>query len=304
MDERTHNNQLEDKTMIKHRGAQEFYSLEELSSFPTISNQKPAEKLSQRYGFVPTIEVATALYDQGWMAREVKESVVRSEAKQGQQKHMIRFARDAHEHDPYSRMFKRAGLQLEIVFFGSHDGSTKFKLYLGFLRFVCFNETVNGDMLEQFCFVHRQHARIKADDAIKAVNAAVPGLSRQLYMLQNIGMTPSMQYAYAKRSLEIKHGDDWFDSHSTDIQEFLKPQRVHDVRPTLFNVYNRCQERLMHGGYRFTSDRKENSGMLNAEYLPGKVRTAKPVKDITLDLRVNQGLWKEALGFASNLCTR
>jgi hypothetical protein len=297
---------IQKETAMKN--ATDFYSLEDLNQFETIANQKPAEKLSDRYGFVPTIDVATALYDQGWVAREVREQTVRNLELKGTQKHMIRFAmtddlvyRFPAQTGRWIRNMKRCGISPELVFFGSHDGSTRFKMFLGFLRVVCFNEMVTGDMLEEFCFVHRSQARVKADQTINAVGNAIPLLGNDMRKLMLTKLTESEQYAFGKRALELKHGEDWFNNHSADVWDFIKPVRPEDVAPTVFNLYNRCQEKLVRGGYKYTSQFEKSIGKLDADYLSGMHKTAKPVKNITVELKLNQDLWQQARVFGEYL---
>lgn len=278
----------------------DFYTLEELSAFKTISNQKPADKLSDRYGFIPTMEIAQELYANGWQARVVRESKVKNPELQGTQKHMIRFARNNGNRDRYELAMERAGLQLELVFFGSHDGSTKLKMFLGFLRFCCFNEQVTGDMLEEFCFIHRSQAPIKVESALQSIQEATPDLAKQINKLVRTDMNENAMYAFARRAIELKHGDDWFENHQTGLWKLLKPKRVGDQRNNLFNVYNRCQEKLIRGQYKYITYPQSDS-TFDASYRPAKIKEAKPVKDIAVEMKLNQGLWQQAVTFGEYL---
>jgi hypothetical protein len=247
------------------------------------------------------MDVAKELYANGWQAREVKEKQCKNVDLVGTQKHMIRFARTNGNQDHYERVMQRAGLQLELVFFGSHDGSTKFKMFMGFLRWACFNTQVSGDVLEEFCFMHRQQASLKMAEALKSIQAQTPNLAHQIRKLALTDMSRTEKYAFAKRALELKHGEDWHQTHQMDIWEFLKPKRPEDARDTVFNVYNRCQEKLMKGEYQYISQMKRPITNLNPEYHPGIEKQARPVQDISIELTLNQGLWKSALEFGEYL---
>lgn len=71
---------------------------------------------------------------------------------------------------------------------------------------------------------------------------------------------------------------------STDVNAFLSVKRAEDAPDNLWCVFNRVQEKLIGGDYKHMG-------------IDGKVRQARPIKNITLNLDINEGLWQVANSF-------
>ena len=61
---------------------------------PSIFATKPFHKMSEKYHFIPTVDVVEALAKEGFYPAKAMESRVRSEDKKGYARHLIRFRND------------------------------------------------------------------------------------------------------------------------------------------------------------------------------------------------------------------
>ena len=60
---------------------------------PSIFASQPVADVSDRYSFLPTSSILDGMRDHGWMPVRAEQQHVRTAARQGFQKHLIRFAR-------------------------------------------------------------------------------------------------------------------------------------------------------------------------------------------------------------------
>lgn len=63
-------------------------------SAPAIFANQPDEAVSDRYGFVPTINVVDALQAEGWYPVRAQQTNVRQAERQSVARHLIRFRQD------------------------------------------------------------------------------------------------------------------------------------------------------------------------------------------------------------------
>src|SRR6201997_4738216 len=68
---------------------------------PSVSASQPIEGVSERYSFLPTSSILNGMRENGWVPVRALEQSIRTEARRGFQKHMVRFARV--ERTPNSR---------------------------------------------------------------------------------------------------------------------------------------------------------------------------------------------------------
>ena len=62
-----------------------------------------------------------------------------------------------------------------------------------------------------------------------------------------------------------------------DINELLKVDRIEDSGNSLWEVFNRVQEKLINGDCSYT--------------MGTKVRKARAIKNFSMDLKINEALW-------------
>src|SRR6185369_8376046 len=98
---------------------------------PSIFAPAKHASRSQRYTYIPTIEVLRGLRKEGFEPFMVAQGASRIEGKAEFTKHMIRL-----RHAGQVRSRPEAN---EIILINSHDGASSYQMLAGLFRFVCCN---------------------------------------------------------------------------------------------------------------------------------------------------------------------
>ena len=102
---------------------------------------------SERYTYIPTIEVLRGLRKEGFEPFMVAQGASRIEGKAEFTKHMIRM-----RHAGQVQTRPEAN---EIILINSHDGASSYQMLAGMFRFVCCNGLVVGDVVEDIRIPHK-----------------------------------------------------------------------------------------------------------------------------------------------------
>ena len=103
---------------------------------PAIFANQPDEAVSDRYGFVPTINVVDSLQAEGWYPVRAQQTHSRDLERRQVARHMIRFRQDP------DRQMTVGDSVTELVLTNSHDRTAAFQLDLGLFRLVFLNGMV------------------------------------------------------------------------------------------------------------------------------------------------------------------
>jgi hypothetical protein len=108
---------------------------------PSIFADSKHESRSERYTYIPTIDVLNGLRNEGFQPFMVCQTRVRNPGKLDFTKHMLRL-----------RHADQIGGEEanEIVLLNSHDGSSSYQMVAGLLRFVCKNGLVAGEKRHRY----------------------------------------------------------------------------------------------------------------------------------------------------------
>src|SRR5437899_12532467 len=126
---------------------------------PSIFAAGPILGVSRRYTFVPTARIVSGLRELDWVPVTVEEQRIRSEARRGFQKHLIRFRRA-------EQMQTLDEWNVELVLLNSHDAGCAYQIHAGIYRRICSNGLVlsNGS----FSAIRFRHAGLEADEVVRA----------------------------------------------------------------------------------------------------------------------------------------
>ncbi|CAG9194717.1 hypothetical protein PSAB6_150028 [Paraburkholderia sabiae] len=119
---------------------------------PSIFADGKHESRSERYTYIPTIDVLRGLRNEGFQPFMVCQTRVRRDDRREYTKHMLRL-RHADQITGEEAN--------EIVLLNSHDGTSSYQMLAGMLRFVCQNGMVAGDNVADIRVPQRFRARIE-----------------------------------------------------------------------------------------------------------------------------------------------
>src|SRR5258708_27045149 len=161
---------------------------------PSIFASQPIDTVSDRYSFLPTSSILRGMRENGWAPVRAEQQSVRTEARRGFQKHLIRFAR-AEQLDSWEKNQVRP----EVVLLNSHDKSSAYQLHCGLFRLVCSNGMVVA--AASFQRISIIHSGFNPDSVINAsftVLSAVPDVMNKVHLFHNPTFTHAQRLALAR----------------------------------------------------------------------------------------------------------
>jgi Domain of unknown function (DUF932) len=235
-----------------------------LEHIPSIHATHASGNVSERYGFIPTSTIVSALEREGFVP--VKASAARSRPDRAAfAKHMIRFRHREHQ-------VKQVGDWLpEVVLVNSHDGSSSYQIMAGVFRLVCLNGLVVGNSIAEARVRHTKNAAEEIVDASYRVIESLPELSDGVREMQSIRLEPEERQAFATAALTLRYPED----APIRPEQLLSPRRHADQGNDLWTQFNVVQEHLLKGGQRRADSR----------------RSTRKISSVGEDVRLNRALW-------------
>src|ERR1700760_4391220 len=160
---------------------------------PSVFASQPIEGVSERYSFLPTSSILNGMRENGWVPVRAQEQSIRTEARRGFQKHVVRFARVEH-----LQSWEKNQVRPEVVLVNSHDKSSAYQLHCGLFRLVCTNGMVVSD--GTFQRISIKHSGFNPESVIEAsfkVLTAVPDIMNKVQLFQDRILTDAEQLALA-----------------------------------------------------------------------------------------------------------
>ena len=263
----------------KTRGAVALSDEELRQCAPSIFASQPIDTVSDRYSFLPTSSILRGMRENGWAPVRAEQQSVRSEARRGFQKHLIRFAR-AEQLDSWEKNQVRP----EVVLLNSHDKSSAYQLHCGLFRLVCSNGMVVADA--NFQRISIKHSGFNPDSVIDAsfkVLSAVPDIMNKVRLFQDRVLTDAERLALAMGAATYR----WEDPNKAPVSPsmLLESRRYGDGAKDLWTTLNAVQENIIRGGQRDYSRRLPSGS---------RMPNSRAIKGIDEDLRLNKALWHMA----------
>lgn len=235
---------------------------------PSVFATGGSDNTSNRYGFIPTIEVMRGLQKTGYYPIDAMQSRARISGRKEFVRHMIRFRHES--------CVQIEGLIPEIVMINSHDGSTSYQIRAGIYRFVCGNGLVIGNDL--FC----QRIKHQGDVTTKVIESAdyliniVPQALETASDWKRIILKPEQKIAFAESALGLKWDSE--ESFPVTADQLITPRRIADQSNDLWTTFNILQENIIQGGLRYRTDK-------------GARNRTRGVTSVSENVRLNTALW-------------
>jgi len=248
-----------------------------LDQAPTLFTKEPHFEVSDKYHFIPTIDVINEIKSHNWHPTAVQEASVKEVSKNGYQKHLVRFRH-------FDDLLNPKDNAMELLLFNSHDRSTAFSISAGIYRFVCANGLVIANSVFESHTI--KHIGERDNDVMGAIQSIVtfkPTLESKIATFSSLMLSTQEKLSFAKSSIDFR-----FDKHlEIDPHDLLVPHRVEDEKDDLYTTLNVIQENLLRGN--ISGKNKET----------GRKFTSKQITSISKDVEVNQALW----GLAERIAT-
>lgn len=235
---------------------------------PAIFAEKPMEeKVSKKYSFLSTADLIDTVGEQGWQAVRVDQQTARDPKFADYKKHLIRFRNP--------KMLGDGDNIPELVLLNSHDGTTRFKFFLGIYRLVCSNGLVIAKA--EFQRIMLRHVGFGKEEVTHVIGSVMKYAGKvfgQIEAMQKITLTESQRTVFASQVVKMK----WRGEQRIEPADLLKPRRKEDEGHDLWTTYNVMQENIMKGGVAYNDEK-------------GKTKTLREIKSVREDIRFNTKLW-------------
>jgi hypothetical protein len=247
---------------------------------PSVFATEPWDGVSERYEFIPTINVVERLREEGFLPVSAVQSRARIEGKGEFTKHMLKFCRAedmkffAPGHSFYAKNKQPEIAQIALV--NSHDRSSGYQLDAGIFRILCANGLMVCD--SAFESIRVRHSGNIVDRVIEGsykIIDEMPAVMERVEAMKALPLLPEQQQAFANAAVALrwKEGEAPVQPHA-----LLKARRVEDQGNDLWRTFNRVQENILQGGQRGTAS-------------TGRRLTTRAVKSVSEDVRLNRALW-------------
>ncbi|MFK0209162.1 DUF932 domain-containing protein [Agrobacterium sp. NPDC090283] len=242
---------------------------------PAIFAREPHDSRSERYVYVPTIEIVEGLRREGWFPFFAVQVVPRDGDRMGHAKHMLRLRRDGGIGKPEAA---------EVIIVNSHDGTSSYQMFAGMLRFVCTNSLVAGERFEEVRVPHKGNIQHDIIEGVYTVAEDFPRLIDASETMKEIQLGEDERRVMAEASLVARYGED---ESPVRPDQIIQPRRREDNGPNLWLTFNSIQENMMKGGL--------NGQRRNAE---GRIRRSqtRAINGIDQNVTLNRALWTLAEG--------
>lgn len=227
------------------------------------------ERVSKKYVFISTKQIYDDMTALGFKAMWAHQ---RKGADSPFKKHWIKFFHPDHvirrEDGVISEIF-------EVTISNSHDGRAGFNLSAGIYRLVC----DNGMMAMDSDHGHIKLRHVGYDSAelqrmIETLIQGFPLLLKKIQVMKEKTMTDRQMIAFATKALKTR----WDKDVKIDVKKLIKSIRPEDDANTVWNVYNRVQEKLVKG--QFTT-------------MQGRI--VRGLSNVDVLVKMNKNLYAEAL---------
>jgi len=247
---------------------------------PSLFTQQPHHEVSDRYHFIPTIDVVEQLRDKNWYPVSVNEAGVRDLDKDGFQSHYVRF-------QSFTDLINPSTNVVELLLFNSHDRSKSFTISAGIYRYVCSNGLVIADsVFDSYKIKHLGDRENDVENAVARIAEVKPKLLEKVNRFENIILNKQEKKAFLQSAIPLR-----FPQHLEldNPNDLLEPLRSEDMKDDLYTTLNILQEQFLSKATKIKGYNKDT----------GRRFTSKEITSISKDVEINKGLWDIAERVAS-----
>ncbi len=246
------------------------------SAAPSIFAEGKHASRSERYSYIPTIDVLRGLRKEGFEAFMVAQGQSRVEGKAEFTKHMLRL-----RHAAQVQTKPEAN---EIILINSHDGASSYQLLCGQFRFVCCNGLVVGNVIEDIRIPHRGNAQGEVIEGAFRVLDQFETVEQHTEAMKALPLDPREEIAFATAALALRFGElavEEAGGHRpapVTAEQLNEARRIEDVGHNLWLTYQRVSENVMRGGQPGRSAQ-------------GRRLHTRPIGSIDRSVSLNRAMW-------------
>ena len=234
---------------------------------PSAFSSDKHDSRSERYTYIPTINILDRLRDEGFQPYYATQSRTRDQDKRDFTKHMLRLRR----HDQIN------GKEVpEIILLNSHDGSSSYKMIPGMFRQVCSNGLVAWKDFGEIRVPHKGDIVGQVIEGAYEVLGVFDKVTENMETMKEIHLNSDEQHLFGRAALMARYEDE----NKTPVtpEQIITPRRWEDKQNDLWTTWQRVQENMIKGG-------------LSGRSASGKNTRTRAITGIDGDIRINKALW-------------
>ena len=247
---------------------------------PSVFAEGKHASRSERYTYIPTIDVLRGLRKEGFEAFMVAQGQSRIEGKAEFTKHMIRMRHVGG--DAGTAMSKPEAN--EIILINSHDGASSYQLLSGLFRYVCQNGLVVGTVSNDIRVPHRGNIQGEVIEGAFRVLDEFEAVDEHTEAMKALPLEPREEIAFATAALALRFGERTVEEAGghrpapVTAEQLNEARRIEDIGHNLWATFQRVQENVMRGGQPGRSAQ-------------GRPMQTRPVAAIDRGVSLNRALW-------------
>lgn len=235
---------------------------------PAVFTSQPSPKMTSKYDFVSTIDILDKFEQNGWYVASASQI-----GNKPYSTHQLRIR---------NREFGQVGDSIvEAIIRNSHNGLTSLSISAGLHRLVCSNGLTVPTNIASAISV--RHMKIDMPEVRKLTDqfaASLPLIGNSMNRMMETKMSNENIIDFAAKSKIIRWTTGSIPT-SLSFEELVSPVRDEDTEPTVWNVFNRVQEKFVRGGISYRTAR-------------GRLTSLRELKNINTLNSVNTKLWELA----------
>ena len=243
---------------------------------PSVFAEGKHASRSERYTYIPTIDVLRGLRKEGFEPFMVAQGASRIEGKASYTKHMIRM-----RHAGQVQTRPEAN---EIILINSHDGASSYQMLAGMFRFICYNGLVVGDVVDDIRIPHKGNIQGEVIEGAFRVLDEFDAVEHHTEAMKALPLEPREEIAFATAALALRFGERPVEETGGHLpapvtaEQLNEPRRIDDIGHNLWTTFQRVQENVMRGGQPGRS-------------VQGRRLQTRPVGSIDRGVSLNRALW-------------
>jgi len=244
---------------------------------PSVFADAPHGSRSQRYAYIPTSVILSNLLNEGFVCTKAQQARTRIEGKEDFTKHLLVFTRARSDSE----------IAPSVALLNSHDGSSRYKLLAGILRYACLNGLLvsEGTVGE----VSVPHTGNVVGRVIEGSFEVIEGAQRAIEVASDwkkisLALPERVEFA---RAASLLRWDGQEQVAPVSPNHLLTPRRYEDRGTDLWTTYNVIQENLVKSGLKG-----------NTRDAAGRRRGVRALTGIDGNVALNRALWSLTQGLA------
>jgi hypothetical protein len=273
-----------------------------------LNAQRDPDRTSDSYAQTDDLAIVKTLNEAGWFVNNYKQVNAHNKDKAKFRTYLATYTHESGLEIPNEG-------KLTVLQKGSHDGSKKLVLNLGFFRGICANGMVAGEsLLKPVEIKHIGNQPEQLHRLVSQLLTLAPVLLDKVAEFKAIELSNSQAEFFAKQALDFRFGKEVLQDFVTEDGKLVE-RNIHPVKPsqlltslryedsgnTLWKVLNRVQERLIKKTNLIGVFEKKVEEEGQATKIVSFNRVISGVKNIDLDLKINTGIWDLAETFRKDL---